>query len=57
MQSAYERNIIDVAIACDQILSSKQGGQDRAQSLQYLTWYFWPDGAIEIALKSNQTFY
>ena len=51
----YERNIIDIAVACDQILSSKPGGQDRAQSLQYLTWYFWPNGAIESALKLDMT--
>jgi spectinomycin phosphotransferase len=50
----YERNITDVAVACEQILSSKQGGQDRAQSLQYLKWYFWPNGAIEIALRSDK---
>jgi spectinomycin phosphotransferase len=47
----YERNSMDIAVACEQILSSKQGGQDRAQTLEYLKWSFMPDCAIEIALK------
>lgn len=47
----YERNIMDIAVACEQILSSKQDGQDRAQTLGYLKWSFMPDCAIEIALK------
>jgi spectinomycin phosphotransferase len=49
----YERNIMDIAVACEQILSSKQGGQDRAQTLGYLKWSFMPDCAIEIALKMS----
>jgi spectinomycin phosphotransferase len=48
-----ERNIMDIAVACEQILSSKQGGQDRAQTLGYLKWSFMPDCAIEIALKMS----
>ena len=47
----YERNSMDIVVACEQILSSKQGGQDRAQALEYLKWSFMPDCAIEIALK------
>ena len=54
------RNVMDIAVACEQILSSKQGGQDRAQTLGYLKWSFLPDCSIEIALnqiydKSAQT--
>jgi spectinomycin phosphotransferase len=45
------RNVMDIAVACEQILSSKQGGQDRAQTLGYLKWSFLPDCAIEIGLK------
>ena len=45
------RNVMDIAVACEQILTSKQGGQDRAQTLGYLKWSFLPDCAIEIALK------
>ncbi len=48
-----ERNVIDIVVACEQILFSKQDGQDRAQSLQYLKWYFAPNGPIEIALNSG----
>lgn len=51
----YERNVMDIAVACDQILSSKQGGQDRAQVLEYLKWSFLPDFQIELAYKSDKT--
>lgn len=50
-----ERSIIAVAVACEQILSSRQDGQTRAQTLEYLKYYFRPDGAIETALKSDKT--
>jgi len=50
-----ERSIIAIAVACEQILSSEQDGQTRAQILEYLKYYFRPNGAIESALKSNET--
>jgi spectinomycin phosphotransferase len=51
----YERNVIDIAVAYEQILSSKQDGEDRAQVLEYLKYSFLPDCHIDIAYKSDQT--
>ena len=51
----YERNVIAIAVACEQILSIKQDSQTRAQCLEYLQYYFAPGGPIETALKLNQT--
>jgi spectinomycin phosphotransferase len=51
----YERNILAVELACEQILSSTQDSQTRAQCLEYLHYYFLPDGPIETALKSDTT--
>lgn len=51
----YERSITDIAVACEQILASKQGGQDRNQSLQYLKWGFLPGCTLEIAYTADTT--
>lgn len=51
-----ERNVTDMVVECTRILSSTLGDQDRAQSLQILTWLFLPDSSIEIALRTEQTF-
>jgi len=51
----YERIIQDIAVYCEQLFLSDEGGEDRAQSLQYLTSNFLPDGTIEIAYKSDRT--
>ena len=49
-----ERNIMDLSVECTRIFSEALGDQDRAQSLQILTWLFLPDGSIEIALRSEE---
>jgi spectinomycin phosphotransferase len=51
----YERIIQDIAVFCEQILLTHEGGQDREQSFQYLTSNFLPNGTIEIACKSDRT--
>ena len=51
----YERIIEDIAVYCEQLLLTDEGGQDREQSLRYLTSNFLPNGTIEIAYKSDKT--
>lgn len=51
----YERIIQDIAIYCEQIFLTNDGGEDREQSLRYLTSNFLPNGTIEIAYQSDQT--
>jgi spectinomycin phosphotransferase len=51
----YERIIQDIAVFCEQILLTNEGGEDREQALQYLTSNFLPSHVLEIAYKSDQT--
>jgi spectinomycin phosphotransferase len=51
----YERIIEDIAVYCEQILLSDEGGEDREQSLEYLKSNFLPNGTIEIAYQSDKT--
>jgi spectinomycin phosphotransferase len=51
----YERIIQDIAVYCQQLLLSDEGGADRAQSLHYLKSNFLPKRTIEIAYKSDKT--
>jgi spectinomycin phosphotransferase len=51
----YERIIQDIAVYCEQLLLTDKGGEDRAQSLQYLKSNFLPQGTIEIAYQSDRT--
>ena len=51
----YERIIQDIAVYCEQIFLTNDGGEDREQSLRYLTSNFLPDGVLEIAYKSDKT--
>ena len=51
----YERIVTDIAVFCEQLLLSDAGGEDRAQSLQYLKSIFRPGGTIEIAYNSDRT--
>jgi len=48
----YARIIEDIAIFCQQLAFSDEGGDDRPQSLHYLKSNFEPGGTIEIALRS-----
>ena len=50
----YERIIQDIAAFCEQILLTNDGGEDREQSLRYLTSNFLPNNTIEIAYKSDK---
>ena len=50
----YERIIEDIAIYCEQIFLSDEGGEDREQSLENLMSNFLPNGTIEIACQSNK---
>ncbi len=48
-----ERNLVDLSVECSRIFSSTLSDQDRAQSLQIITWLFLPGGSIEMAYKSG----
>ena len=50
----YERIVTDIAIYCEQLLASDQGGEDREQSLKYLMSNFDPGGTIEIAYQGDK---
>jgi spectinomycin phosphotransferase len=52
----YERIIEDIALYCEQLLLSNEGGQDRAQSLRYLVSNFLPDGTIEAARRVDKRY-
>ncbi len=51
----YERIIEDIAVFCEQLLFTNQGGKDREQSFSYLASNFLPGGEIEIAYKFDAT--
>jgi len=51
----YERIIQDIAVYCEQLFLTHEGGEDREQSLRYLTSNFLPNSVLEIAYKSDQT--
>ncbi len=51
----YERIIQDIAVFCEQIFLTNEGGVDREQSLKYLKSNFLPNGALEIAYTSDKT--
>jgi len=43
----YERIIEDMAIYCEQLLTSEAGEEDRSQALEIVKFYFLPGGTIE----------
>jgi spectinomycin phosphotransferase len=49
----YERGITDIVVESERVLSTTLGSSDRAQSFQYLQWYFLPGGTLEIAARSD----
>lgn len=51
----YERIIEDIAVYCEQLFLTDEGGADREQSLQYLRSNFLPGSVLEIAYKSDRT--
>ncbi|MEO5887250.1 MAG: phosphotransferase [Anaerolineales bacterium] len=48
----YERNLYDLSVECPRIFSSTLNAQDRARSLEIVTWLFLPGGSIDMAYKS-----
>jgi spectinomycin phosphotransferase len=52
----YERIVVDIAVYCEQLFLTDEGGEDREQSLRYLKSNFSPGGTIEVAYKSDRTF-
>lgn len=51
----YERIVEDIAVICEQIFLSDEGGKDRIQSLGFLKSNFLPNSTIEIAYQSDKT--
>jgi spectinomycin phosphotransferase len=51
----YERIIEDIAVFCEQLFLTDDGGDDREQSFKYLTSNFLPNSTIEIAYTSDKT--
>jgi len=50
----YERIIEDIAVYCEQIFLSDEGGEDREQSLEHLKSNYLPGHTIEIAYQSDR---
>ena len=51
----YERIIDDIAVFCQMLLWTDEGGEDREQSLTYLMSNYLPNNTIEIAYQSDPT--
>lgn len=50
--SQRERIIEDIAVYCEQIFLSNEGGEDRQQSLAHLKSSFLPDGPVATARQT-----
>ena len=51
----YERIIEDIAVFCEIVLLSTEGGEDREQSYKYLISNFLPNGILDIAYNADKT--
>jgi spectinomycin phosphotransferase len=51
----FERIVEDIAVYCEQLLLSNDGGADREQALRYLISNFLRNGTIEIAHRADTT--
>jgi len=51
----YERIVEDIAVICNQIYLSDEGGDDRRQHFGYLKSNFLPGNTIDIAYRSDKT--
>ena len=49
----YERNIVDITVEGTRVLTETLGEQERARSLEIITWAFLPDSTVEMAYKSD----
>jgi spectinomycin phosphotransferase len=50
----YERNLYDLSVECPRIFSTTLNAQDRARSLEIVTWLFLPGSSIDMAHKSGR---
>src|SRR4030095_11806208 len=50
----YERNLYDLSVECPRIFSRTLNAQDRAHSLEIVTWLFGPGSSIDMAHKSGR---
>ncbi|MBS0185618.1 MAG: aminoglycoside phosphotransferase family protein [Proteobacteria bacterium] len=50
----YERIIQDIAVYCEQIFLSNEGGEERVRSFEYVQSNFLPNGTIERAYGSDK---
>jgi len=50
----YERNLYDLSVECPRIFSRTLNAQDRARSLEIVTWLFLPGSSIDMAHKSGR---
>ncbi len=50
----YERVIEDLAVTCEQLVLSEEGGADRERSYGWFTSNFEPGGTIEIAERTDK---
>jgi spectinomycin phosphotransferase len=51
----YERIVEDIAVECEQIFSTLDGGADREQALRWLMSNFEPQGALAIAQQADKS--
>lgn len=49
----YERIVQDIAVYCEQLLLTDEGGADRAQALLYFRDQFLPNNVVEIAYRTD----
>jgi spectinomycin phosphotransferase len=50
----YERVVEDLAVICEELLLTEEGGADRERSLGWFTSNFKPGGTIEIAENTDE---
>ena len=51
----YERIIQDIAVYCEQLLLTSEGGEDRSQNVRYLMSNFLPGNTIAVAYAADQS--
>lgn len=49
----YERIVQDIAVFCEQIFLTAEGGEDRAQALEYVASNWLPDSTIAAAYRAD----
>ena len=47
-----ERNLYDLSVECTRIFASTGTDQDRARSLEIITWLFLPGGSVGMAYRA-----